>query len=713
MHIRIVPVMYMLCLSSTVFAQQPDSLKRVDLEEVVVSDTYRSPASLRSTLPAEVAGKEWLTGHFTGNLIQTLQYMPGVHSMNIGSGFSKPMIRGMGFNRVAVVENGIKQEGQQWGADHGLETDAFNADRVTLLKGPVSLLYGSDAMGGVIELGRAPTPLEEGVNGEASLLGKTVNGTVGASVMIGLKRGSWYVRGRLSAQSYADYRVPADTFVYLTQRMPLHGNRLKNTAGREHNANLLAEYRYRGYFSTYAWSNSYQKAGFFPGAHGIPDVSRLQDDGNRRNIEMPYSRVDHMKFSTRQQYTTDRITWIWDGGFQRNDREEWSLFHTHYGTQPAPEKDPDKELAFTLDTYTSALKAKFSGRADLEHTAGWDVQVQNNRIGGYSFLMPEYKRLTTGAFWLTTWRPSQHLTISGGVRYDHGRVRVEAYSDAYLQDYLVRMGYGEAEVEDYRWRSYATDRRFGDVSGSLGLIWQPLESHQLQLNLGRSFRLPGAHELASNGVHHGTFRHEKGDPALNSESGWQIDAAYSYNRKDFSLMLSPFASWFRNYIYLRPSGEWSVLPHAGQIYHYVGAKAFFTGAELSAEVNILCGWSYRIAGEYVYTSNRDEGIALSFSPPPTLRHRVAWQQRKVNIYVEMENIGRQTRVDRNEDQTPGTTLFHLGGSVHFRMAGIEPEVHLSAHNLFDRKYYNHLSFYRKVEIPEPGRNFQVLIRLPF
>lgn len=108
--------------------------------------------------------------------------------MDIGSGFSKPMIRGMGFNRVLVAENGIKQEGQQWGADHGLELDALNIEQVAIRKGPASLLYGSDAMGGVIEIRGLNAPAENQISGEAVFLGKSVNGSLGTSLMIALKK---------------------------------------------------------------------------------------------------------------------------------------------------------------------------------------------------------------------------------------------------------------------------------------------------------------------------------------------------------------------------------------------------------------------------------------------------------------------------------------------------------------------------------------------
>jgi len=169
-----------------------DTIKSVDLSEVVVTGSYRHAQEKKTTLTLELFQKDYLNRHFTGNLVQTLKNVPGVHSMDIGAG--KPMIRGLGFNRIAVSENGIKQEGQQWGADHGLEIDAFNVDEVRILKGPSSLLYGSDAMGGVIEILPLLPQKENRFFGEAALLGKSVNGTVGGSLMLGIEKNAWLVK---------------------------------------------------------------------------------------------------------------------------------------------------------------------------------------------------------------------------------------------------------------------------------------------------------------------------------------------------------------------------------------------------------------------------------------------------------------------------------------------------------------------------------------
>ena len=579
-------------------AQKSDSIKSLLLPDVVVTESYQQRQAKKSALAVDVVDQDFLRKHFTGNFMQAMENIPGVQAMDIGSGFSKPMIRGMGFNRIAVLENGIKQEGQQWGADHGLELDAFNIGTVNVLKGPSSLLYGSDAMGGVIDITSPPVPSVDMLFGDVTLLGKSVNGTLGGSFMLGIKKSFWYAQVRYSEQHFGDYRIPTDTIVYLTQKMPVYGRKLKNTAGIERNIGFFAQYQRQRYKANYSVSNVYQKTGFFPGAHGIPDVSRVEDDGDSRNMELPYSKVNHLKVTTLQQYAWEKLVLSGDFGFQNNHREEWSVFHTHYGSQPVPEKDPDKELAFNLNTLSASVKVRFIGSSSWEHALGWDGQHQRNDISGYSFLLPEYYRSTTGLLWLTTYKPNNVISVSGGMRYDYGYIHISSHEDAYLADYLRKQGYDEEQVEHYKWNSHAVKKKFGDYSFSLGLVWTPSEWHMVKANVGRSFRLPGANELAANGVHHGTFRHEQGDANLKSEQGWQMDASYNLRYNGFSISVSPFVSWFSNYIFLRPTGEWSVLPHAGQIYRYTGAEVLFAGTEATIDIHFLRSFNYRISGEY-------------------------------------------------------------------------------------------------------------------
>ena len=682
-------------------------------ERAVVFGNRQARLSKSTSFTAVSVSQDFIDNHFTGNLVQTLEHVPGVQSMDIGSGFSKPMIRGLGFNRIAVAEGGVKQEGQQWGADHGLEIDAFNVSGVNVLKGPASLIYGSDAMGGVIDIRQPNYPIDNKVFGEFSLLGKSMNGSLGGSLLLGFHKDAWLVQGRYTEQHFGDYRVPTDTVIYLTQKLPITHKRLKNTAGYERDASLFAAYKKGNYQGNLMVSNAFQKSGFFAGAHGVPNIASLIDDGKRYNIELPYSKVNHLKVQTHQEVRWNQFTLSGDFGWQYNHREEWSAFHTHYGTQTAPEKHPDQELMFKLHTLSANVALKWQTTEVFSQTIGASGQHQDNSIGGYGFLLPEYNRSTAGAFWLGEWKPTEKIMVTGGVRYDWGQISAQPYDNIYLADYLTLQGYPDYIVEENRWSSRRVKRSFGDVSGAIGIVWQPSPNHLLKMNMGRSFRLPGANELAANGVHHGTFRHERGDNHLSSEHGWQFDADYTLTMGPVQFSVSPFVSLFDNYIFLQPTGEWSLLPDAGQIYQYKEASATFIGGELSAKVNLWKGLRYEFSGEYVHTRNNDAKTALAFSPPTTMRNTLTWEEREYSISAEVQTIARQNHIAQNEDKTPGATLFHLSGNACLHFLGTVAHVSLKVHNLFDKRYYNHLSFYRKVEIPEPGRNFSITIKIPF
>ena len=208
MRIGIISGVIGLFVTLSVHAQKSDSIKSMLLPDVVVTESYQQRQAKKSALTVEVIEQDFLRKHFTGNFMQAMENIPGVQAMDIGSGFSKPMIRGMGFNRIAVLENGIKQEGQQWGADHGLELDAFNIGTVNVLKGPSSLLYGSDAMGGVIDITSPPVPSVDMLFGDVTLLGKSVNGTLGGSFMLGIKKSFWYAQVRYSEQHFGGLPHP-------------------------------------------------------------------------------------------------------------------------------------------------------------------------------------------------------------------------------------------------------------------------------------------------------------------------------------------------------------------------------------------------------------------------------------------------------------------------------------------------------------------------
>lgn len=678
------------CPFITLNAQLPDSLKTIELNDVSIMGTT-IPTSSQAVQQSVYISPDEMHRRSGHSLMDVLSQTEGVQAMDIGVGFSKPMIRGLGFQRIAVTENGVKQEGQQWGADHGLEIDAFHVEGVRVVKGPASVLYGSDAMGGVIEILPPKFPLRDTIRGEALLSYQSVSSGLNGSIMVEAKRKNILTKIRYTERCWADYRVPADSFTYMSMRLPIINNRLKNTAGMERSVNALLAYRYGIYQGRISISDSYQKSGFFSGAHGLPNIENLKDDGNYWNVDLPYSMVNHLKITSTNTWTKPVLQAKLTLGYQLNHREEWSRFHSHNPSQTPPEIAPDKELMFHLHTGSAQLQFRFTPNTLWEYYGGLSATLQNNSIGGYGFLIPKYIREECGAFILTNRHISSNLHLSASVRYDLGHVHSRAHGE---------------EVR-------RVIRNFQDYSLALGVEYEPMDGHKLRASLGRAFRLPSVNELTSNGVHHGAFRHELGDSSLVSEQGWQVDLSYTLTRGDLEVSLSPFFSYYPHFIALHPTGRWSMLPDAGQIYQYMDCPTTLTGGELHIKARLWRGLHYTLSGEYVYTYDYDSHTATPFSPPASMRNTLSWEAMRWQCFVECQSVAAQNRVCHNEKTTPGYNLIHLGGSVDFYMRKSKLSVLLHVRNLLNTSYMNHLNFYRRIELPEAGFDIQSTIRFNF
>lgn len=684
-------VVLLVCLSSlTVCAQNIDLADTFQLEEIVVAGV-RKPVTEVAVLPAVNIASEEINLHMGHSLMDALSHTEGVQAMDIGVGFSKPMIRGLGFQRVVVSDNGVKQEGQQWGADHGLEIDAFHVDGVVVIKGPASVLYGSDAMGGAIEILPPIIPYQDTLSGEILFQHQSVCSGLSGSAMLAIKHKRVYSQIRYTERHWGDYRVPADSFTYLSMRLPIPDRHLKNTAGMERSGNCLLTFRNKHYEGRLNISDNYQKAGFFSGAHGIPNNSNMQSDGDKWNIDLPYSLVNHLKVSSTNKWTSEKTQMMFVMAYQKNHREEWSKFHTHVIGQQAPAVDPDKELMLDLQTISAKLQFRYTPSDLWEHYAGISTSFQNNEIGGYSFLIPAYRREEYGAYYLVNYKPSDVWAFNASARYDISHIHTEAH------------GQDVGEVE----------RDYHDYSLAVGAVFTPKDGHEWRGSIGRAYRLPSANELTSNGVHHGAFRHELGDSTLVGEQGWQADLSYSLRKKRVDMSISPFFSYYPHFISLHPTGQWSMLPDAGQIYQYVDAPATFFGGEARVKVKLVRDLHYEFSGEYVHTYDHDSHTATPFSPPATMHNTISWERKRWQAYAECQSVATQTRVCHNEDETPGYNLLNVGGKVEFPVSPGKISLHVNARNILNTYHLNHLNFYRKIDLPEAGVDIQSTIRFTF
>lgn len=689
------------------------------LDEVVLSGIPRR----RISQNVEKVNREFIQDQFAGSLANTLEQLPGVNAVEIGAGTSKPIIRGLGFNRIAVSEQGIKQEGQQWGADHGLEIDALNVENVEVVKGVGAIEHGSDAIGGVIKIINDQVP-KKGFSGELVGLAHSVNNRITSAGNLSFRKNKFFYKLKATTSEFGDYAVPTDNIIYLNRNIPIYNERLKNTAGREND--LYGQVGYFGphYKGTISISNVYFKSGFFPGAHGIPSLNRVEDDNDNRDIDYPFQRVNHRKAISRNEWFYHDYNFEFTLGYQNNHRQEWSYFHTHYSGQEPPSVDPDLELDFDLHTYDAqgVITRKFGDR----HTSklGVHYQAQDNNIGGYNFLLPEYSRTSTGLYFIHNFEVTENLTLNLGTRYDYSEISIEEYYDDLLYEYLVQRGRSSSEAAAYALRSPELDKNFSNYNAMAGALYNLDQNWDFSVNAGTSFRLPTAIELGANGVHHGSFRHERGDIHLNPEKGYVLDTQINYNKDSFRASLSPYLYYFDNYIFLNPSGIFSVLPHTGQVYQFTQSEAVLTGFELELEKNFFGRLNTHFNFEYIYnqqiTEDRSRNYPLPFTPPVNGFGEVGYEFlrdfknfKDSEFFINTNFALEQKRIAQQESITPGYIIFGGGIKTGVKIGEFEADINASVSNLFNSKYFNHTNFYRALEIPEMGRNIQVMLRIPF
>ncbi len=681
----------------------------LEVNEVVIESNVLKLSQQESSVELIAVDEGYLQKNMGTTLMNSLDKLPGINSINMGTGVSKPVIRGMSFNRVAVADNGIKQQGQQWGGDHGLEIDQFAVEQIEILKGPASLVYGSDAIGGVVNLKHPVSPME-GSHSAAFLTNyKSVNNTYGVSAQAKGNHKGFVYRARLTALDYGDYNVPADSFVYNRFVLPIYNQKLKNTAGRERHASLMLGVNKNWGYSHITISNYNQQIGIFSGALGIPRAYQLTPDGDERNIALPNQDINHFKIISNTNIQIGKNWMEIDAGYQNNLRNENSSPHAH---GVGPQINSTTAHSLRLQTFSTNIRYHAKTLKVLDGVYGISSSYQQNRFGGFEFLLPNFDAFNIGAFAVEKWHISRKFIANAGLRFDYGNVAIERHLQPVWQNATTIKGYTQ--------RNPDINRDFYSWSGSIGAAYNPNNYWSFKLNFGKSFRMPTPQELSVNGLHHGSFRHEVGDSSLLPENGYQTDVVISVEKEKFLFSFSPFFNYFTNYIYLRPTARFSFLPEGGQIYQFTQAEAIYSGGEFTAEYHPTKHLHLSLTGDLVRTYNVSEDLPLPFTPPPSLKSEVEWELPKVGrnikgLFIQLSHnyITAQNRTDRNELTTPAYQLWNAGAGFEIETKGKKrATVYLQVQNLTDVRYLNHLSRWRFLNLPEPGRNVVVTVIIP-
>lgn len=694
--------------------------KTEDLNEVIISYNKVKEIKKQKPLTVEVVNKDFIQQNLSGSLSKSLEKIPGISIISIGSGQAKPSIRGLSFNRVLVADKGLKHEAQQWGVDHGLEIDQYAINNIEVIKGPSSLIYGSDAIGGVIDISEPNIPEKNDFSGELNSSYMTNNNSFSTSLLVSKSLENWFIQGRFTKTIYSDYKVPADFVDIYDYRVPLHNKRLRNTAGNETNYHLNIGYNNNVFSSVFYGSIYDAKIGFFANAHGLEPLKVDEElhDASASDILHPSQNVKHYKLINKTKISLNKHRLNISTGIQRNVRNEKNNYVSH-GYMPPVYPDT---LSFSSNLERkfdkTFLATKIIDDFKIENHSlkiGIDAQYQKNSIDGWGFIIPDFKQYSFGFFAVDKFKPSEKITLNGGIRYDFANINVKQYKDWYPSTKQT----GE---KVYIERVSPFNKTFHNLSLSAGVNYHT-ENFNLKVNIGNGFRMPNPKELAANGINYHFYRYERGNKDINPERSYQFDISTEWNYQKWAIQISPFVNYFSNYIYLNPTSEFDYLSGAGnQIFNYSQSKVFRYGGEIHAHIDIYK--NLKLGGSLEYVKSRQltgekKGFGLPFSPPLSILINPKYNFNSKGIFLKpyvsanYRITASQLDIVPPEETTKGYQVLNINAGSNIKLGNNLVDLTLQIQNIFNKKYFNHTNFYRLINLPEQGRNIVLSANIHF
>ena len=674
--------------------QENDSIISVDLNEVVVSTPFKESVK-NNVLNVGKLNLNNLNYIKRLNFSNAIQEIPGVSIISTGPGISKPVIRGLSSNRVTVFNQFMRVENQQWGAEHGMEISGFGVGSVEVIKGPMSVLYGSDAIGGVLYVN--PDSYYKGEGSEIEL-GTIYNSNYqGITTNLGIKGGS----NKLS------YLVQASLVDNKDFNTP--DGEVENTYFKNSDLKFGLGYTSDNFISDL-------RVNINDSEIGIPHGEENHDDHDEDDHDDDDHDEDHEEHEEEKRYqdlTNTMISWknrfLFENrseieftlGFSSNKRKEFG-HHEEEGHDDHDDDDHDDDdhddddhdddhddhdehgegpaLNMDLETTTFDLKYIFPKSEKLELVFGTNILSQTNTNYGEEELIPDADKRDFGVYALSHIHASKWDVLIG-LRTDNRKITTSDF-----------------------------DKNYNSLNASLGFKRDFSTNKIFRLNFSNGYRAPNLSELFSDGVHHGTAQYEIGDRNLNEEKNFQTEISISSFGSDSSFGLDVFYNSVQDYIYLEPTGQtMSSMP----VYNYSQADASLMGGELYFSKSTSLDWlSYKTSFEYV-SGEKAEGGYLPFISPFTFKHAFNLDFDSNNFKVSIISKGKQNNVGQFETETDSYFLMNLSGSHEFNLTNNNLGFVWSINNLLDTEYYDHLSRFKKMGIHEMGRNISFGLNYKF
>ena len=641
----------------------------IETEEIVISGGY-SATQHENAVKIDILKLNPLNIKSTPNFTETLVKIPSVDMISKGSGVAKPVIRGLSMNDILVLNNGVRFENYQYSSHHPLGIDEFGIQNVEIIKGPASLLYGSDAIGGVINfIKERPAPVDN-IIGDYNL--QLFSNTRGVTNNLGIKGASKKVFGglRVGQKSNADFLQGGGTFA---------PNSRFNEISLKANTGFTDKI---GSFKLYYDYNN-QKLGL------VEDEAIDEITKRGRKNKIWYQEFNTHLVSSQNKLYLGRFKLDVNSAYQNTEL-------IHFGDAGV------YELQMQLATLTYEAKLYLPSNENTDYIVGFQGLNQKNKNlnDRETILLPDATTNNNSIFGLAQFNILKKLKLQSGVRYDYKTITTEAIG---------------VPTNDESYRA-SISKSYGSLSGSLGSVYNLSEELLFRANFAAAYRTPNLAELTSNGQHE--LRYEIGDKNLVPENAYEADLSFHYHIDNITVDIATFFNTIDNYIFISPTGEET--SSGISIYKYRQTNSKLFGGEAGVHFHpVKFKWLHLVTTFSSVTGKQENGDYLPFIPANNLKFEIRAEKEKLiflkNAYVSMNSSWAfdQNHPAPDETSTNGYNLIDLslGGNIKVNNQNIS--VNISANNIFDVKYIDHLSTLKEANIYDPGRNISLSLRVPF
>ncbi|MDG1573008.1 TonB-dependent receptor [Robiginitalea sp. M366] len=643
----------------------------IEMEEVIVSTPFHK-LQRENVMKVEQSPMKALRRIAAPTLAEGIRELNGVEMVSTGVGIGKPVIRGLSANRVLVYTQGIRLENQQFGSEHGLGVNDAGIESVEVIKGPASLLYGSDALGGVLYLNPERYADAGQVKADAGLTGFSNTYGLMANAGAGVSGEKWKFLARVARTSHADYKDG-------------EGTRVTNSRFGEWDLKSGLAYQAGRFKNDFRYNYNLAEP-------GIPE--EIGEQNKDRTPLLPYQRIESHILSNTSEWFLPESSLKLILGYMANNRQEFEEHEEEPlpGPGPIEEEEEGPALDMQLNTLNYNLQYQFGlGLENVETILGMQGMWQTNRNAGEEYLIPDATVADIGLMATSHIHFSQ-TDLQLGLRYDHRNIQGDATGDVASPEFIP-----------------ALDRNFGSFNLAAGLRTDLGNGVTGRVNLASGFRAPNLSELASNGTHSGANRFEIGNADLVNEKNFQTDVSLEYQNEHLELGVNGFFNRVRDFIFLAPTGD---INDGDPVYQYQQEDASLYGGEFGLHLHPHpLDWLHLESNAALVIGSLDNGRDLPLIPPFTWRNTLRLEAGKLGTslsnayaFLRLESAFRQERVSPFETETPSYNLVHLGFGAQTEWIGQSLEFRVHVNNLLDETYVAHLSRLKPDGILNPGRN---------